>query len=352
MTLTGGAGERAARAEAPLVTLSSSAPPTGEIKPIFLIDALRERLGALARVKVPDYTEKEAPRKLLRVAVISDLNGSYGSMTYRKAVHGAVGWLTREARPDLVLSTGDMVAGMKPDLDYEGMWLAFHRAVTLPLTRAGIPLAPTPGNHDAVARAGHEEERRVYRRQWRMWRPDVRFVDDAHYPRRYAFIEGGVLFVSLDATTTGALPRRQLDWLDDVLARHRDVPVKIVYGHLPIYPFARRRGREILGDQALEATLLRHGVSAYLSGHHHAYYPGKRGGLRMVSMSCLGGGPRVLDGAREPSPRSVAVLEIDPRRGILSVEAFSGEDFSRRILREELPPQVGRGEQVIVRDDL
>lgn len=327
----------------------------GPGKPDVMLARLGERIGQVASMRARDYTPGPARRKRarpLRVAVLSDLNGSYGSTTYRAHVHRSVDWVIEELQPDLVLSTGDMVAGMMPGLDYEAMWTAFHRAVTLPLTRANIPFAPTPGNHDAVALRGYEAERAEYARQWDVWRPRVEFVDRAHYPRRYAFLHGGALFISLDATTVGPRSRAHLDWLDEVLSRHRDAPTKIVFGHLPIHPFSRERVRDVLADAELEALLVRHEVDAYLSGHHHAYYPGRRGPLRMISMSCLGGGPRRLLGTDEDSPRSVVVLEIDAEGGISSVEAHIAPRFDERIRRRDLPERVGQGESVIVRDDL
>jgi 3',5'-cyclic AMP phosphodiesterase CpdA len=320
--------------------------------PVEVLEPLQARFRSLAMLH---RMEKEGPARApekLRVAVISDLNGSYGSKHYRREVHRSITWIRDELKPDLVLSTGDMVAGMKAGLDYEGMWVAFHAAVTLPLTRAGIPFAPTPGNHDATSRPGYEEERAEYKKQWKLWRPALDYVDVRHYPRRYAFMERDVLFVSIDATSVGRISEAQFAWLDDVLTRHENVPVKIVYGHLPIYPFAQHRDREVLGDRALEALLNEHGVTAYLSGHHHAYYPGKRGDLRMVSLSCLGGGARKLLWTDAPSPRSVLVLEIDPVKGITSLEAHPVEDFERPIARRSLPESVGQDGTEIIRDDI
>jgi hypothetical protein len=53
-----------------------------------------------------------------RVLVVSDLNESYGSTRYSPAVDEAVRQ-TIELAPDLVISTGDMVAGQRlhPPLD-------------------------------------------------------------------------------------------------------------------------------------------------------------------------------------------------------------------------------------------
>ena len=90
----------------------------------------------------------------LRVAVISDLNGSYGSTDYRSTVSAAINRIIA-INPDLVISTGDMVAGQRrPHLSEEelgAMWRAFHRTVTEPLHEAGIALAVTPGISSRVS---------------------------------------------------------------------------------------------------------------------------------------------------------------------------------------------------------
>lgn len=304
-----------------------------------------------------DVTSSSPSRSLVRVAVVSDMNGSYGSITYKEPVHHAVDALLDHHLPSLVLSTGDMVAGMKPGLDYEAMWKAFHRVVTTPLSRAGIPFAPTPGNHDGTNRPGFELERSMYRETWLAHKPDLDFVDDAHYPRRYAFLHEGALFISIDASTVGKLHKTQRRWLERVLAKHDDVPIKIVYGHVPLYPFAQNRESEILADEALEALLVEHNVSLYVSGHHHAYYPGKsaQNGLRLVSMACLGGGPRQLIGTSETSERAYLILELDTARGeIASLEAYLAADFTSIVDRAILPEVIDGGNEAwrIVRDDL
>lgn len=59
-----------------------------------------------------------------RVVVISDLNGSYGSTDYSSHVSRAVSRI-KEIKPDVILITGDMVAGMKNGLNYQAMWDSF-----------------------------------------------------------------------------------------------------------------------------------------------------------------------------------------------------------------------------------
>jgi hypothetical protein len=292
----------------------------------------------------------------LRVVVISDLNGSYGNTHYEPAVASAVQRIV-ELRPDLVISTGDMVAGQRrhpplaqPAID--AMWAAFHAAVSDPLQSAGIPLAVTPGNHDASAYEAFALERRIYRDEWLARRPGVRFIDDAHYPFQYAFAVGPALFVSLDVTRVGEIGADQRRWLDELLAREAPrFRHRVVFSHLPVYPFTHGRETEVSADHALEEILRRHGVELYLSGHHHAFYPGYHEGIRFVSQACIGAGPRALIGQTARSTRAITVLEI-PDKGPIAIRALAAPDFQREIDRSTLPASIVSRYGTLMRDDL
>lgn len=286
----------------------------------------------------------------LTVAVISDLNGAYGEASYGAPVHRAVRRL-RELEPDLVLSTGDMIGGQREGVDLRAMWEGFHRAVTEPLAEAGIPLAVTPGNHDGSGYSRWRAEREEFRRQWESRRPAVKLLDGGAYPLRYSFEQGPALFVSLDATEVGPLEAEQRAWLAAQLEAGADRPVKVVFGHLPLSPVTRGREAEVLADRELERVMEEGGVDLYLSGHHHGYYPGRRGALRLVSTGCLGGGARPLLGTTEATPRSLLVLEIG-EAGITSLEAYTGEGFAAPLDRSTLPPHLGSPPHRLTRDDL
>jgi 3',5'-cyclic AMP phosphodiesterase CpdA len=280
------------------------------------------------------------------VVVVGDLNGDYGSTDYGEDVRGAIARIV-EMRPGLVLSTGDLVAGQRPGLDYRAMWRGFRAEIGDPLEGAGIPFAPSPGNHDASAYGRHATEREVFVDEWRGRAPAVEALDVSAFPLRYSFVAGGALFVALDATTIGPLDAEQLDWARAQLERGGDRAVKIVFGHLPIHPFTHGRERETLRDDALAALLVEHDVDLYVSGHHHGYFPGKHGALRVVSVGCLGGGPRPLIGTDTPSPRSFVVIDVDPD-GIERVDALLAPEFEEIAARASLPERVGD----VVRDDL
>lgn len=298
-----------------------------------------------------DNTAPPPEDPVYTIAVISDLNGSYGSTTYGKNVHDAVSWITEQVNPNIVLSTGDMVAGQQAGHDYRAMWRAFHNAVTLPITRADIPLAVTPGNHDASGYAGFASERAIFVDEWKTHRPAISFLDDTNYPLHYAFELGPALFISLDATRIGTLNQDQRQWVANILETYKNHPVKFVYGHVPLFPVAQGRETEILKDFQFEQLLNEYNVQMMISGHHHAYYPAQRGSLRLMHTACLGSGPRKLISDTKTSDRSVIVIHYDST-GIIASEAYGGTNFQTVIDRKTLPESINTGNLRLDRDDL
>ena len=310
---------------------------------------LREVRGILAVVVALLALTRAAGA--LDVVVISDLNGSYGSVRYDARVKNAVARII-EMDPDLVISTGDMVAGQrKPHLsekEVRAMWRAFHAAVSDPLQKAGIPFAVTPGNHDASAYGGFEREREIFAQEWRGRKPALNYRGAGNYPFFYSFEMGGVVFASLDATTLGPLSGGQNGDLTKLSASGKPV---VVFSHLPLWPFAQKREREIIGDPGLEDVYRKSGVVLHLSGHHHAYYPGWKDGVAYVSQACLGGGPRRLIGQSQRSERSFTHLKFGPG-GTFSVDAYKAPDFRNKIRITSLPKSIRTPEAVLHRLDL
>lgn len=290
----------------------------------------------------------------LRIAVISDMNGAYGSTGYRPTVNRAIARIL-EIRPDLVVSTGDMVAGQRrPHLsrsEVERMWSAFHAEVSEPLAAAGIPLVVTPGNHDASAYPGFAQERDIFEQQWSKRPPSVSFLDKTGYPFRYAFAANDVLFVSLDVTRIGPLSAEAMDWLRDLLEAHGAAfKHRVVFSHLPLWPVAHGRETEHIGDPEMQATLEDLGIDLYLSGHHHAFYPGAKGGVTFVAQACLGAGPRRLLGAASRAPRGFALVEFSD--DTLHITALTGEDMATPLDWRTLPPRISSPVSDLVRADL
>lgn len=293
---------------------------------------------------------------ILRIAVISDLNHSYGSIGYDPPVRSAIKRVI-ELKPDVVLCTGDMIAGQRtaPKLNrkrLEAMWQAFHETVTLPLRNAGIPFAPSAGNHDASASPGFQLERDVYREQWQNNKTSLVLLDGGNYPFNYGFTVNGVLFAALDATVAGPLPPVQMKWLGEVLAKEEQKSIaRIVFGHLPVWSLTVGRERGILRDTNLEQLFVEKSVSVYLSGHQHGFYPFYHNNQYYVGQAALGSGPRRLIGDKNLSPRAFTFIEI-ATDGTLNVTAYTGPDFKQVVQRSTLPPQITYNGSTIVRDDL
>lgn len=286
----------------------------------------------------------------VRVVVISDLNGPYGTAAYGPEVHQGVARIVEEWRPDLVLAAGDMVAGQRPTLEdaqVRAMWAAFDAAVAAPLREAGIPFGFTLGNHDASAYPAHERDRRLAVAHWTdpAHDPGVEFIDRGAFPLYYSFRQGPVFIVSWDASWQGTLSDEPLmAWLTAQLSGDaaRNAAFRVVLGHLPLYAVAEGRNREgevLAGADSLRALLERHGVDIYISGHHHAYYPGVRGNLELLHSGALGDGPRPLIGTTEPSPRTVTLLDFHPVRGDVVWTTFAiDRDAPPRLVRASTLP--------------
>ena len=287
----------------------------------------------------------------LRVVVISDLNGSYGSTSYHPRVDRAVARIIA-LNPDLVISTGDMVAGQRMPIlsrdEVDDMWRAFHERVSNPLAQAGIPLAVTPGNHDASGYRQFKREREIYANEWLERKPNLTFLDDSDYPFFYAFSLGGVVFTSLDATTVGPLQHDQAERLKQVTAGEETI---IAFSHLPLWPFAVERETEVIGDPALHRIFQDVGLDLHLSGHHHAFYPGWKDGVAFVGQACLGGGPRHLIGSAQKSGHAMTLLEISKQEGI-RITALEGNDFLSELDWRALPARITFNGTTLTRLDL
>jgi hypothetical protein len=305
--------------------------------------------GRATRAAVP-------PRGALRVVVLSDLNGAYGSTEYDTRVDEGVARVIA-LQPDLVLCTGDMVAAQRPKpltrTELGAMWASFHAHVSDPLAHASLPFAVTPGNHDAALGANFALDRAVYREQWLPRRPKLDLLPGSRWPFGYAFVLGDVFFASLDVTFTGPMPEPERRWLQALLASPAAAlaRARVLFSHVPLWSFAVGREHERLADRSLERIVRDGRVDLYLSGHHHAFYPGVKDGVRYVGQGCLGAGPRPLIGTRERTPRSVTLLDFE-RDGGLRLEALAGPAFDAPIDRLTLPPRIVTPEATLVRDDL
>jgi hypothetical protein len=100
-------------------------------------------------------------------------------------------------------------------------------------------------------------------------------------------------------------------------------------------------------DKDLEKLLNDNNVEYYLSGHHHSYYPGKRGDLKLISQSCLGSGARYLIGDNIRSARSFTVIDLENS----GIKALKAPSFTQEVDHQSLPSVINEGEYQIRRID-
>ena len=146
----------------------------------------------------------------LKLGLISDLNGSYGSTSYSRAVERGVALLLRQ-QPDLVLCAGDMVAGQKRSLtnsQLKAMWAGLEQTVRAPLQQAGIPLLPAIGNHDGSSQQDqggwiYGRERQQAGLFWHENRGDLQsgFIQSERFPFQYVWRRPGLFLVVIDASS-------------------------------------------------------------------------------------------------------------------------------------------------------
>jgi len=92
-------------------------------------------------------------------------------------------------------------------------------------------------------------------------------------------------------------------------------------------------------------------VGVYLSGHHHAFYPGVADGIAYISQACLGSGPRQLigsDSAREP--RGFTWFELNTDR--LRIASLVAPNFEEVVLWNSLPREIATVGAILRRADL
>lgn len=277
------------------------------------------------------------------LVLVSDLNGRYGSTEYHPRVAATVEAII-EQQPAAVIITGDMVAGQQePLLDgphLDRMWQAFNHTVADPLEKAGIPMVVTPGNHDGSGYPEFHLERQHFEEQWNSRKEGLDVLPGSEWPLRYAARIGGVLLVSFDGTRTGALPADEFAFIENMLVRYsKNAEKTIVISHLPMWPFARGREKEILNDSRLLALLHRFNVDVYASGHHHLFYAGTDdAGMLHVAVGALGGNVRPFSGTTERQPHSFVVLEVDG--DLIRLRALASPNFVQPIDLSTLPPRI------------
>lgn len=308
----------------------------------------------------------DPPRHDVRLVVLSDLNDVYGATHYPPEVEKGLN-LIPYWKPSMVVCSGDMVAGQSPTLNKEqiqAMWDAFDENVATPLREANLPFGFTVGNHDASSARNVEgkflfqQERDLASAYWQEpdHDPGVKFIDRADYPFYYTFEHQDIFFLAWDGSSN-YIPPEKLAWVEQALAspEAQNAKMRIVLGHLPLYAVSvgRNQPSEVLRDAPeLQALLEKYDVHTYISGHHHAYYPGHRGDLQFLHMGILGSGPRPLIDSDLPPRKAITVLDIDFDSPELTTYATYDMKTLELIEFEELPRFLAGHNGAVLRRDI
>ncbi|MES2651807.1 MAG: metallophosphoesterase [Bacteroidota bacterium] len=262
----------------------------------------------------------ETKNKSLKILLISDLNASYGSLTYSGDVSAVIGEIGK-IKPDLILCGGDMVAGQKASLTEQNikeMWQSFKTIVFDPINKAKIPFGFTVGNHDASP--SFLKDRAIAEQFWKgeQQATHLTFVDAEHYPFYFSYLKNNVFFISWDAS--GAKIKPELyQWMKEQtnLPVAKNARMRILLGHLPLYAIvaAKNKPGEVNSepDSAL-AFFKTHQIDMYISGHQHAYYPASKNGVQLLNSGCIGDGPRPILGHTELAKKAYTILEIPVKK--------------------------------------
>ncbi len=271
------------------------------------------------RTATASYRFTVSPRRGdTRMVVISDFNASFGSVTYEWQVDSIIQRIPRLWSPDMIVCGGDMIAGQSTALtpaEVDSMWAGFDRTVAEPIRAAGIPFLFTLGNHDGAIPVDIAAARRYWQdpAHYPGWVP----VDTSHYPFYESFFgseDREEFFVSWNAVDA-TISDEELDWVGEQLTSEaaRGAKFRFVVGHLPLYAVANERnsaGNILNNSERLRQLLEENDVHTYVSGHHHAFYPAKRGALELMNAGAAGSGPRSWIGLDERSPNTVTLMDI------------------------------------------
>jgi hypothetical protein len=243
-----------------------------------------------------------AKRGDYRIAVVSDLNSSFGSLTYEYQVDSIMQRIPRMFNPNMVVCGGDMVAGQSGSLttaQLDAMWAAFDTKVATPFRNANIPFAFTVGNHDASD--GFALERARTRNYWRTpgKYPGMHPIDTVNYPFYFSYMDrpdGDIFYVTWDANSS-IISSAELEWTKQQFASAaaQKAKYRFLVGHLPLYGVAQERdspGNVLPQPDNMRQWMEELRVHTYISGHQHAYYPAKRGKLELLNTGAAGSGPR------------------------------------------------------------
>lgn len=213
-------------------------------------------LGCLASVALAGECET------FHFAILGDRTGGHTEGIYPRVI-SEVALL----HPDLVVTVGDHIEGYTDDTALAN---AEWDTVLGMLGRLGVPVYPTPGNHDITTDAAEP----VY----------VQRTGRSPY---YSFNYGSSHFVILDTSrieSSEALPEEQRAWLISDLAANQNAEHTFVFFHKPLWDMTLGGGK----PDPLHEIFRKYGVDAVFCGHYHVYFSAEYDGIQYTVLSSSG----------------------------------------------------------------
>lgn len=328
-----------------------------------------------------------AHAKLIRLGVISDVNGSACQSKYPATSLTAFEQLLSNQSVDHIIMPGDAVAGQC--MSYSGktpyadvvksMWEEFDSKFYQRAYREkNVRTILAPGNHDAPflfpnSRETFKLENAEFKRHWLNLKAHLNVnilqVPGANdnYPYYWAYTYENILFIVLQSTRTHSLSDgdEQKHWLRAVLQSPEALAsrAKIAFGHVPPYPvldpsvggkFSEIIEKEQVGSpNGLVDLLLDKNVDLLITGHSHAPYPAEltrksdKKKIKILSMPC-GHAPRKLRSKQEAAPRGYALVEVNEDNKI-SVSVRNWSD-SKAIPADYFPKSIPLNDSKVTYD--
>jgi Icc-related predicted phosphoesterase len=255
-----------------------------------------------------------------------------------------------------------MVAGMgvSDTATLSKMWKGFNDHIAQPLRKKQIPFAFTIGNHDGLR--SYPTERNALTKHWSQ--PDhqtgLHFIDKVNFPHYYSFQAGETFIISWDASSSEITPEN-LRWVEQQLQSEasKRSKARIVVGHLPIYSVAQERdskGNVLENGDELRKLLEKFQVKVYVSGHQHAYYPGKRGKLELLNAGAAGSGPRRWLTMDKAPVNTITIMDVFYDKDTIAYTTYDIKHRSAQSMSvfdyQELPSSITGVNGFLIRKDM
>ena len=209
----------------------------------------------------PVYNDPEN----FQFAIVTDRTGSHREGVFPMAMDK-----TNLLMPEFVVSVGDLIEGIIPDLgEIRAQWDEFEGFVD----RLKVPFFYLPGNHDIWSEDSKQEWNRRFGR--------------TYYHRIYR----NVLFLHVNSEEEGRpkVGQAQVAYFRDVLGRHRKVRWTLVFMHRPLWDFEENNPPYSSDWLDLEEALQGRPYTVF-AGHYHHYMKYNRRDQRYILLATTGGG--------------------------------------------------------------